>query len=44
VKEFCKAALQQCAALVGDGATPTGRKAYRTYAERIAAAAKTQGA
>lgn len=41
-----QAALQQCAALAlaGDGATPAGRKAYRTYADRIAAAAKTQGA
>jgi DNA invertase Pin-like site-specific DNA recombinase len=39
-----QAALQQCAALAGDGATPAGRKAYRTYADRIATAAKTQGA
>ena len=39
-----QAALQQCAALADDGATPAGRKAYRTYADRIAAAAKTQGA
>ena len=39
-----QAALRQCAALAGDGATPAGRKAYRTYADRIAAAAKTQRA
>ena len=39
-----QAALQQCSALASDGATPAGRKAYRTYADRIAAAAKTQGA
>ncbi|WP_331767919.1 recombinase family protein [Embleya sp. NBC_00896] len=33
-----QAVLGQCAALVGDGSTPAGRKAYRTYADRIAAA------
>jgi len=37
-----QAALQRCVALAG-GAAPAGRKAYRTYAPRIAAA-KTQGA
>ncbi|MGW0884704.1 helix-turn-helix domain-containing protein [Streptomyces sp. NPDC002671] len=35
------AALKQCAALAGDGSTPAGRKAYRTYADRITAAAQT---
>lgn len=34
-----KAALKQCAALAGDGSTSAGRKAYRTYADRTAAAA-----
>jgi DNA invertase Pin-like site-specific DNA recombinase len=33
-----QAALQQCAALTGDGSTPAGRKAYRAYADRIAGA------
>lgn len=33
-----QAALKQCAALVGDGSAPAGRKAYRSYADRIAAA------
>jgi putative DNA-invertase from lambdoid prophage Rac len=33
-----QAALKQCAALAGDGSTSAGRKAYRTYADRIAAA------
>ncbi len=33
-----QATLGQCAALAGDGSTPAGRKAYRTYADRIAAA------
>ncbi|MBE1603261.1 hypothetical protein [Actinopolymorpha pittospori] len=36
-----QAALQQCAALAGDGATPAGRKAYRTYADRIESAMRT---
>ncbi|MFG3517602.1 hypothetical protein [Streptomyces bobili] len=36
-----QAALKQCAALAGDGSTPAGRKAYRTDAGRIAAAAKS---
>jgi DNA invertase Pin-like site-specific DNA recombinase len=34
-----RAALQQCAALADDGSAPAGRKAYRTYAGRIAAVA-----
>jgi putative DNA-invertase from lambdoid prophage Rac len=33
-----QATLKQCAALAGNGSTPAGRKAYRTYADRIAAA------
>ncbi|AEH09695.1 MULTISPECIES: hypothetical protein [Protofrankia] len=33
-----QATLGQCAALAGDGSTLAGRKAYRTYADRIAAA------
>lgn len=33
-----QATLQQCLALASDGSTPAGRKAYRTYADRIAAA------
>lgn len=32
-----QAALKQCAALAGDGSTPARRKAYRAYADRIAA-------
>ncbi len=36
-----QATLGQCAALAGDGSTPAGRKAYRTYADRIVAAART---
>ncbi|MER6076232.1 recombinase family protein [Streptomyces sp. NPDC001817] len=36
-----QATLGQCAALNGDGSTPAGRKAYRTYAARILAAART---
>ncbi|MCP3757003.1 hypothetical protein [Streptomyces sp. TBY4] len=35
-----QAALEQCAALADDGSTPAGRKAYRTHADRIAAATK----
>lgn len=35
-----QATLGQCAALAGDGCAPAGRKAYRTYADRIAAAAR----
>ncbi|WP_338146611.1 recombinase family protein [Streptomyces boncukensis] len=35
-----QAVLTQCAALAGDGSAPAGRKAYRTYAERIAAVTK----
>lgn len=31
-----QAALKQCAALADGGSTPAGRKAYRTYADRIA--------
>lgn len=31
-----QAVLKQCAALAGDGSSPAGRKAYRTYADRIA--------
>ncbi|MGW1075927.1 hypothetical protein [Streptomyces sp. NPDC002537] len=34
-------ALKQCAALADDGSTPAGRKAYRAYADRIAAATST---
>ncbi|WP_322779455.1 recombinase family protein [Frankia sp. Cas4] len=33
-----RAALAQCAALAGDGASPAGRKAYRAYADRITTA------
>ena len=36
-----QAALQQCAALDGEGSTPAGRKAHRAYADRIAGAART---
>jgi DNA invertase Pin-like site-specific DNA recombinase len=32
--------LKECAALAGDGSAPAGRKAYRTYADRIAAATR----
>ncbi|MFI9352502.1 recombinase family protein [Streptomyces lydicus] len=32
-----QAALKQCAALMGDGSASAGRKAYRAYADRIAA-------
>ncbi|MGW1616333.1 hypothetical protein ACWCQZ_44190 [Streptomyces sp. NPDC002285] len=35
-----QATLRQCAALAGDGSAPAGRKAYRTYADRIAAATR----
>jgi putative DNA-invertase from lambdoid prophage Rac len=35
-----QATLKQCAALASGGSTPAGRKAYRAYADRIAAAAK----
>ncbi|MEU9800811.1 recombinase family protein [Streptomyces sp. NPDC051000] len=33
---FHQAVLEQCAALADDGSAPAGRKAYRTYADRIA--------
>jgi putative DNA-invertase from lambdoid prophage Rac len=33
-----QAALKQCADLAGDGSAPAGRKAYRAYSDRIAAA------
>ncbi|MER6548459.1 hypothetical protein [Streptomyces sp. NPDC001250] len=36
-----QAALKQCAALAGDGSTPARRKAYRAYADRIAAVMPT---
>ncbi|HEY5836082.1 MAG TPA: hypothetical protein VIW71_19690, partial [Streptomyces sp.] len=36
-----QAALQQCAALAGEGSTAAGRKAHRTYADRIAGAVQT---
>ncbi|WP_260462433.1 recombinase family protein [Streptomyces sp. TRM72054] len=36
-----QATLGQCAALTGDGSAPAGRKAYRTYADRILAATRT---
>ncbi|WP_171052977.1 recombinase family protein [Streptomyces marianii] len=36
-----EATLGQCAALAGEGSTPAGRKAYRAYADRIAAAMRT---
>jgi putative DNA-invertase from lambdoid prophage Rac len=32
-----QAALEQCTALAQGGAAPSGRKAYRTYADRITA-------
>ncbi|MEU9756766.1 hypothetical protein AB0D90_27145 [Streptomyces althioticus] len=32
-----RAALEACAALAADGATPAGRKAYRVYADRVEA-------
>jgi putative DNA-invertase from lambdoid prophage Rac len=35
-----QAALKQCATLVGNSSAPAGRKAYRTYADRIAAATR----
>jgi putative DNA-invertase from lambdoid prophage Rac len=37
-----QAALKQCAALAGDGSAPAGRKAYRTYADRIATATRKE--
>ncbi|MGW0367302.1 hypothetical protein [Streptomyces sp. NPDC002990] len=37
-----QAVLKQCAALVGDGSAPAGRKAYRTYADRIATATRKE--
>lgn len=39
-----QAVLDQCAALTGSGAVPAGRKAYRTYADRITAARVTAAA
>ncbi|MFJ2202814.1 recombinase family protein [Streptomyces violaceusniger] len=36
-----QATLQQCAALAGDGSTSAGRKAYRTYADRITSVTRT---
>ncbi|MFE4539677.1 recombinase family protein [Streptomyces scopuliridis] len=33
-----RAALEACAVLAADGASPAGRKAYRVYAERVEAA------
>ncbi|MEW1551340.1 recombinase family protein [Streptomyces tsukubensis] len=33
-----RAALEACAALAADGASPAGRKAYRVYADRVEAA------
>ncbi|MFF4761805.1 recombinase family protein [Streptomyces sp. NPDC001292] len=35
-----QATLKQCAALAADGSAPAGRKAHRTYADRIAAVAR----
>ncbi|WP_331769611.1 hypothetical protein OG948_38355 (plasmid) [Embleya sp. NBC_00888] len=35
-----QAVLKQCAPLAGNGSTPAGRKAYRTYADRVAAVAR----
>jgi hypothetical protein len=35
-----QATLKQCADLTGVGSTPAGRKAYRTYADRITAATR----
>lgn len=36
-----QATLKQCAALAGDDSTSVGRKAYRTYADRIATLTRT---
>ncbi|MFJ6709245.1 MULTISPECIES: recombinase family protein [unclassified Streptomyces] len=38
-----RAALEACAALAADGASPAGRKAYRVYAERVQAAPAARG-
>jgi putative DNA-invertase from lambdoid prophage Rac len=38
-----QAALEACAALAGDGASPAGRKAYRVYADRVGAAPAAGG-
>lgn len=38
-----RAALEACAALAADGASPAGRKAYRVYAERVEAAPAARG-
>ncbi|MET8855542.1 recombinase family protein [Streptomyces sp. NPDC004579] len=38
-----QAALEACAALTADGASPAGRKAYRVYAERVQAAPAARG-
>lgn len=38
-----RAALEACAALATDGASPAGRKAYRVYAERVEAAPAARG-
>jgi hypothetical protein len=35
-----QATLKQSTALAADGSAPAGRKAYRAYADRIAAAAR----
>ncbi|MFF0516514.1 hypothetical protein [Streptomyces sp. NPDC004250] len=35
-----QAALKRCAALAGNGSRPPERKAYRAYADRIAAAVR----
>ncbi|EDX20932.1 MULTISPECIES: hypothetical protein [Streptomyces] len=35
--------LKHCAALAGEGSAPAGRKAYRTYADRIAAVGNPRG-
>ncbi|MFD4855217.1 helix-turn-helix domain-containing protein [Streptomyces atratus] len=35
-----QATLKLCDALAGDGSAPAGRKAYRTYADRITVAAR----
>lgn len=37
-----RATLKQCAALAGDGSAPAWRKAYRTYADRIATATRKE--
>ncbi|MEU5483547.1 recombinase family protein [Streptomyces mirabilis] len=38
-----RAALEACAALAADGASPAGRKAYRVYADRVEAAPAARG-